>query len=173
MSPGIISWTQGDVLGQFQNGKAAIMVNGPWQIPVLRRDNPDLQWEVATLPVEKQGASILGGENQAIVKDSKNLDAAWDLMVWRQEPENLKEYLVQAGKLPSMATLATDEAWTSDPVIAVFMDQLKVAKPRAYGPKYPEISNAVQEMMQATISGQKPVDTAVAEAAAKIKPLLP
>jgi multiple sugar transport system substrate-binding protein len=173
MSPGIISWTQGDVLGQFQNAKAAMMVNGPWQIPVLKRDNPDLDWGVATLPVEKQGASILGGENQAIVKDSPNLDAAWDLMVWRQEPENLKEYLVQAGKLPSMATLATDEAWTSDPVIAVFMDQLKVAKPRAYGPKYPEISAAIQDMMQATISGQAPVDTAVAEAAAKITPLLP
>ena len=173
MSPGIISWTQGDVLGQFQNGKAAMMVNGPWQIPTLKRDNPDLAWDVATLPEEKQGASILGGENQAIVKDTKNLDAAWDLMAWRQEPENLKEYLVQAGKLPSMATLATDEAWTSDPVIAVFMDQLKVAKPRAYGPKYPEISAAVQDMMQATISGQAPVDTAVADAAAKIKPLLP
>jgi multiple sugar transport system substrate-binding protein len=173
MSPGIISWTQGDVLGQFQNGKAAMMVNGPWQIPVLKRDNPDLVWDVATLPEEKQGASILGGENMAIVKDTKNLDAAWELMAWRQEPDNLKEYLVQAGKLPSMATLATDEAWTTDPVIKVFMDQLKVAKPRNYGPKYPEISAAVQDMMQATISGQAPVDTAVADAAAKIKPLLP
>ena len=173
MSPGIISWTQGDVLGQFQNDKAAMMVNGPWQIPTLKRDNPDLQWDVATLPEEKQGASILGGENHAIVKDSKNVDAAWELMAWRQEPENLKAYLVQAGKLPSRATLATDEAWTSDPVIKVFMDQLKVAKPRAYGPKYPEISNAVQEMMQATISGQATVDAAVADAAAKIKPLLP
>ena len=133
----------------------------------------NLQWDVATLPEQKQGASILGGENMAIVKDTKYLDDAWALMTWRQEPENLKAYLVEAGKLPSMATLATDEAWTSDPVIKVFMDQLKVAKPRAYGPKYPEISNAVQEMMQATISGQTPVDAAVAAAAAKIKPLLP
>jgi multiple sugar transport system substrate-binding protein len=173
MSPGIISWTQGDVNGQFQNGKAAIMVNGPWQIPVLKSDSPDLAWEVATLPEEKQGASILGGENMAIVKTSSNLDPAWDLMMWRQEPENLKAYLVEAGKLPSMATMASDEAFTTDPVIKVFMDQLQVAKPRNYGPKYPEISNAVQEMMQATISGQKPVDAAVTEAAAKITPLLP
>ena len=173
MSPGIISWTQGDVKGQFQNGKAALMVNGPWQIPTLKSESPDLQWDVATLPEQKQGASILGGENMAIVKDTKYLDDAWTLMAWRQEPENLKAYLVEAGKLPSMATLATDEAWTSDPVIKVFMDQLKVAKPRAYGPKYPEISNAVQEMMQATISGQTPVDAAVSAAAAKIKPLLP
>ena len=122
MSPGILNWTQGDVKDQFVNGLAALMVNGPWQIPVLKSDSPDLNWEVAVLPAEKQGASILGGENMAIVKSTSSFDDAWDLLIWRQEPENLKEYLVQAGKLPSLATLATDEAWTTDPVIKVFMD---------------------------------------------------
>ncbi len=173
MSPGILGWTQGDVLGQFQNGKAAMMVNGPWQIPTLRSENPDLDWGVATLPEQKQGASILGGENTAIVKATQNLDAAWTLLTWRQEPDNLLAYLVEAGKLPSNADLAQNEAFVGDPVIKVFMDQLAVAKPRNYGPKYPEISNAVQEMLQAAISGQKAVDAAVTEAATKITPLLP
>ncbi|MEJ5328493.1 MAG: ABC transporter substrate-binding protein, partial [Candidatus Bathyarchaeia archaeon] len=85
----------------------------------------------------------------------------------------LKAYLLQAGKLPSNAAMAQDVAWTGDPVLNVFIEQLKVAKPRNYGPNYPEISNAIQEMLQAAISGQKTVDTAVAEAHAKITPLLP
>ena len=172
MSPGILGWKQSDVLAQFQNGKAAMMINGPWQIPTLKKDNPDLKWQVVTLPQGKQGASILGGENMAIVKGGKNIDAAWDLVSWTQTPDNLKAYLTQAGKLPSRQDLADDAAWTGDPVLKVFIEQLKVAKPRAYGPKYPEISNAIQEMMQAAISGQKPVDAAVADAAAKITPLL-
>ncbi|MEZ4559811.1 MAG: extracellular solute-binding protein [Caldilineaceae bacterium] len=173
MSPGILNWTQGDVKGQFENGLAAMMVNGPWQIPVLKDEAPDLNWDVVTLPVEKQGASILGGENTAIVGSTENLDAAWELLTWRQEPDNLKAYLLEAGKLPSKADMAQDEAWTSDPVLNVFVEQLKVAKPRNYGPNYPEISNAIQEMMQAAISGQKPVDAAVADAQAVITPLLP
>lgn len=173
MSPGILNWTQGDVKGQFVNGLAAMMVNGPWQIPVLREEAPDMDWDVATLPVEKQGASILGGENTAIVNSTQNLDAAWTLLTWRQEPENLKAYLIEAGKLPSHAELAKDETWTSDPALSVFVEQLQVAKPRAYGPNYPEISNAIQEMMQAAISGQKSVDVAVADAQAIITPLLP
>lgn len=173
MSPGILGWKQGDVLAQFQNGKAAMMVNGPWQIPVLKADSPDLAWNVATLPEQKQGASILGGENTAIIKGSQNVDAAWELLTWRQEDENLKAYLVEAGKLPSRQDLAQDETWTGDPVLKVFIDQLQVAKPRAYGPKYPEISNAIQEMLQAAISGQNEVDAAVTETAAKITPLLP
>lgn len=173
MSPGILGWRQGDVLAQFQNGNAAMMVNGPWQIPVLNEQSPDLEWNVATLPEQKQGASILGGENTAIIKGSQNVDAAWEMLTWRQEDENLKAYLVEAGKLPSRQDLAQDETWTGDPVLKVFIDQLQVAKPRAYGPQYPEISNAIQEMLQAGITGQKDVATAVAEAAAKITPLLP
>lgn len=172
MSPGILGWKQSDVLAQFQNGKAAMMVNGPWQIPVLAKDSPDLKWEVATLPQQKQGASILGGENIALIKGSQNIDAAWELLTWRQEPEELKAYLTTAGKLPSRQDLAGDATWTGDPVLNVFVEQLKVAKPRAYGPKYPEISNAIQEMIQGAISGQKPVESAVAEAQAKISPLL-
>jgi multiple sugar transport system substrate-binding protein len=172
MSPGILGWNQQDVRTQFQNGKAAMMINGPWQIPTLKKDSPDLKWEVVTLPQNKQGASILGGENMAIVKGGKNIDAAWELISWTQTPDNLKAYLTQAGKLPSRQDLAEDAAWTGDPVLKVFIEQLKVAKPRAYGPKYPEISNAIQEMLQAAISGQKTVDVAVADAATKITPLL-
>jgi multiple sugar transport system substrate-binding protein len=172
MSPGILGWTQQDVLAQFQNLKAAMMINGPWQIPTLKKDNPDLKWQVVTLPKDKQGASILGGENMSIVKGGKNIDAAWELLTWTQTTDNLKAYLTQAGKLPSRQDLADDPTWTGDPVLKVFIEQLKVAKPRAYGPKYPEISNAIQEMIQAAISGQKPVDAAVADAAAKITPLL-
>ena len=42
-------------------------------------------------------------------------------------------------------------------MLAVFIEQLKVAKPRAYGSHYPEISNAIQDAIQAAVSGQAPV----------------
>jgi multiple sugar transport system substrate-binding protein len=173
MSKGILGWTQQDVLTQFQNGKAAIMVNGPWQIPVLREQSPDLNWQVATLPTDAQGASILGGENMAIVAGGPNVEAAWELIAWTQEEANLQQYLGEAGKLPSRADLAEDPYWTDDPVLSVFVEQLKVAKPRAYGSKYPEISNAIQEAIQGAVSGQTPVADALARAQATITPLLP
>ena len=173
MSKAILNWGQADVLGQFQNGKAAMMVNGPWQIPVIRADTPDLKWTVATLPVETQGASILGGENAAIVAGSPNVDAAWELLLWRQTDEPLKKYLLDAGKLPSRADLAQDEAWTGDPVINVFIEQLKVAKPRAYGDQYPDISAAIQDAIQAAVSGESTVEEALAKAQSVITPLLP
>jgi multiple sugar transport system substrate-binding protein len=171
MSQGILGWDQQDVRTQFQNGRAAMMSNGPWQIPVLQEESPDLEWNVVTLPEDQQGASILGGENAAIVKGSENVDAAWDLLMWRQEPEELRTYLTDAGKLPSRSDLAED--WSDDPVITVFVEQLKVAKARAYGDKYPEISAAVQEAIQAAVGGQTDVASALAKAQQVITPLLP
>jgi multiple sugar transport system substrate-binding protein len=148
-----------------------MMSNGPWQIPVLQEESPDLEWNVVTLPEDQQGASILGGENAAIVKGGENIDAAWDLLMWRQEPEELRTSLTEAGKLPSRSDLAED--WSDDPVITVFVEQLKVAKARAYGDKYPEISAAVQEAIQAAVGGQTDVEAALAKAQQVITPLLP
>jgi multiple sugar transport system substrate-binding protein len=172
MSRGIVNWDQQAVLKQFQNERAAMMVNGPWQIPVIKDESPDLQWEVATLPKQQQGASVLGGENLAITASSQNIDAAWDFLMWSQSPENLIRYNTIAGKIPSRKDAAQSEQWTSDPALKVFVEQLEVAKPRAYGPKYPEISAALQEMLQAAITGDKTVDEAISEAAGKVKPLL-
>jgi multiple sugar transport system substrate-binding protein len=172
MSEGIVNWDQQAVLGQFQNERAALMVNGPWQIPVIQDESPDLKWEVSTLPEESQGASVLGGENLAITKASKNVDAAWEFLVWSQEPDNLLRYNTIAGKIPSRTDVADNERWTGDPALKVFTEQLQVAKPRAYGPKYPEISAAVQEMLQAALTGSAEVDEAITTAAGKITPLL-
>ena len=173
MSQGVLGWTQGDVCGQFQNGLAAMMVNGPWQIPRLADESPDLKWTVSTLPAQAQSASVLGGENMALTANSQNLDAAWEFLMWRNDPANLKQYLIDAGKLPSRSDLAEDPTWTGDPVLSIFVEQLKVARPRAYGDKYPEMSAAIQTAMQSAVSGQTDIAAAATAAQATITPLLP
>jgi multiple sugar transport system substrate-binding protein len=172
MSKSIVNWDQAAVLQQFENERAALMVNGPWQIGPLEADAPELKWEVAPLPKGQTSASVLGGENLAITKSSANVDAAWKFLEWTQEPENLRGYNVTAGKIPSRKDVAQDKYWTDDPALKAFVEQLEVARPRAYGPKYPEISAAVQEMLQSALTGAEPVDAAVSAAAEKVKPLL-
>jgi multiple sugar transport system substrate-binding protein len=172
MSRSVVNWDQLAVLQQFQADHAALMVNGPWQIPVLKDKSPKLKWKVAPMPKQAQSASILGGENMAITKASKNVDAAWRFIEWSQRPENLLRYNVIAGKIPSRKDVAQNKQWTDDPALKAFVDALNVAKPRAYGPKYPEISAAVQDMLQSALTGSQSVDQAVSKTAAKIKPLL-
>ena len=42
---------------QFMAGKAAMMLNGPWQIPALD-GGEELNWGVATFPVNKRGPDV-------------------------------------------------------------------------------------------------------------------
>ena len=62
-----INWTQGDVMNQFISGNVAMMINGPWQIPTMRAEAPDLNWDVTLIPMDAQYASVIGGENYAVI----------------------------------------------------------------------------------------------------------
>ena len=173
MSRGILNWAQADVLAEFMHGRAAMMVNGPWQLPVIKAEAKNLDWGVTVLPKGKQSASVLGGENLAISTACQNVNAAWRFIEWMEEPDNFKQLQIDTGNLPSQKQLLKDPYWSKDPVYSVFAQQLLVAKPRAYGPNYPKISDAIQKAMQAAISGQSSVDDALAKAQETITPLLP
>ena len=44
MSQGIVNWRpEPRCCSQFENDRAALMVNGPWQIPVLKAEKPKLE----------------------------------------------------------------------------------------------------------------------------------
>ena len=61
-------------MNQFISGNIAMMVNGPWQVPTMREQAPDLNWDVTLLPKDAEYASCLGGENFGVI-DGDNVDA--------------------------------------------------------------------------------------------------
>lgn len=171
MSKEVLNQKQSDTVVQFSTGKVAMMINGTWQIPLLRKEGK-VNWDVVELPVNKQGGTILGGENWAITAASKHKDIAFDIIKFANEPENLKSFLQAAGRLPSREDYLNDPFWQEDKQLKVFADSMKVAKARAYGPNYPKISDAIQIMLQEVITGAKSPENAVKDAAAKIEPNL-
>ncbi|MDE5718480.1 MAG: extracellular solute-binding protein, partial [Lachnospiraceae bacterium] len=89
MSKECINWTQGDVMNQFIAGNAAMMVNGPWQIPTMQSEAPDLNWKVTLIPRDKEYASVLGGENYAVINGG-NVDGALDFRTYATGEEKVK-----------------------------------------------------------------------------------
>jgi multiple sugar transport system substrate-binding protein len=172
MSKEVINWTQGDVEKQFAAGKAAMMVNGPWNIGQIKTDMPKGNWGVALLPIDKQNASVLGGENIAIVK-GKNKEGAWDFISWLLKPENFEEFIKVSGYWPPRKDVAENsDYWKSDPVLKVFSDQMNSAMPRGPHPKWPQISEAIQGAMQRALTLHDSPESAMKEAASKIESLL-
>ena len=58
-SKSVLTWTQGDVLDQFKAGKAAMMINGPWQLPALNAVK-GLNYGVVPIPAPAAGKPTIG-----------------------------------------------------------------------------------------------------------------
>jgi multiple sugar transport system substrate-binding protein len=140
-----LNWTQGDVMNQFISGNLAMMVNGPWQIPTMRKQAPNLKWNVAVLPVGNTPASDLGGENFAVVKGN-NVDEAVSFLKFVASPAEMKTYINAFGYIASRKDVAAVQFTSdplNDPINKVFVQQLAVAQPRGPHPRWPEISDAI------------------------------
>jgi multiple sugar transport system substrate-binding protein len=173
MSPGILGWGQWAAKDEFGNLRAAMNMNGPWVLGSLADDYPDVNWEASAIPSSEVTTSILGGENYGVSANSENIDAAWEFIAWTQQPDNYKQFLVDVSQFPSRMDLADDPHWTDDPVLSVFLEQIQQARPRAYGANYLEMSSAIQDALQAAITGESSVKDALDGAFEVIQPLLP
>lgn len=154
---------------QFQNGQAAMMINGPWCVKPIRDEVPDLNWRVAPLPGRKKQASAMGGVDFGIMKGG-NADAAWEFIKWLYKPERIAEFWHTFGTLPLMPKIAeTAPYWKGDPVFEAHLEQMKYAAPRGPHPKWPQISAAIYNAMQEALTGVKTPERALKDAAKRVK----
>lgn len=166
LSEQCVGWTQQDVNTRFLDQRAAMQINGPWQIPTLKKAGFD--WNVVALPRDKEAATCLGGENWVVMASSKHVDKAWEVLEYTQRPSVLVPYLVSFGELPARKDLADRGSWASDPALRLFLSQLPLARPRQYGAHYAEASQAVGEAEQAVLTGSASASAAARTAAVKI-----
>lgn len=158
----VINWTQGDVMNQFISGNLAMMVNGPWQVPTMRQQAPNLKWNVVQLPVGAKPASDLGGENFGVVKGDK-VDEAIAFLKFVASPAEMKSYINDFGYIASRKDVAATQ-FTDDPIMKVFAAQMASAKPRGPHPRWPEISDALSLAMNEAITGVATPEAAAAKA---------
>jgi multiple sugar transport system substrate-binding protein len=171
MSKEVINWTQSDVNKQFMAGNVAMMLNGPWQLPTIARDAPDLNFAITLTPKDKQYSSVLGGENWGVVA-RENVEASVEFVKYLAEPEVLKSYITNFGYIPSRKDVASDPMFTDDPNLKIFVDQLQYAMPRGPSPKWPQISQALSTALQEVLTQSKTPEQAAKDAQAKIDEVL-
>lgn len=168
ISPEAINWTQGDVQKQFAAGNTAMMINGPWQIPNMKIDAPELEFTVVYVPKDQVYSSSMGGENMGITSVAKDVDAAWDFMSKFLSTENNIGFAVPNGTISPHSNATAEMQYPNDSVMAVFIEQLAYAAPRGPHPKWPELSAAIQDAIQESVTGSKTPEAAAKGAAAKI-----
>ncbi len=76
----------------FAAGRTAMLLDGSWRVPNLDLNAPQLRYAVAPLPHGKRAAVISGAVLWAISAQSKNKDAAWDMIKWLLNDEQAAAY---------------------------------------------------------------------------------
>ena len=166
MTKEAINWTQGDTMHQFIAGNLAMMINGTWQIPTMREEVPDLNWNVAPIPQDKEQASGLGGENYAVIAGG-NEDAAVKFLEFATTPETCLYMMNAMGYISADSTIAENQ-FEGDDVYQVFVDEMQYAHARGPLPEWPSISDAISLAFNKVITGDSSPEDAAAEAQATI-----
>lgn len=156
-----LNWTQADVNDQFKAGNAAMMVNGPWQFPVLDADK-SLHYDVAPIPVPRAGESPvapLGGETWTVpqTKDKAKQTKAAQLVRCLNTDANQLALGVQRDTVPTKTALLSQFV-AKAPRMKAFTDEVQTARARTgeLGPDWPKAATKIFTAVQTALTGGAP-----------------
>jgi len=170
-SPDTLTRSQWDATATFNAGNAAMAISGPWEIDRMLKD-AKFDWGVALLPVPTPDAprsSAMGDYNWAIFSKTKHPEEAFKVVEYFASQD--KDMFKRFGQLPARSDIAIPPTGNAlkDEALKVFVEQLKYAQPRGPSPEWPKISKAIQDAIQAALTGQMSPKEALDQAAEKIK----
>jgi len=156
-------------------GNYAMTIDGPWKAKDLSTKYPDLQYGAVQMPAGPAGSiGVLGGEDFMMFKtsDAAHQDAAWKFIKFMTGKDAQVE-MAKVGQMPvNKEALVDDEVLEAMPLLSIFADALQTCKARPVTPKWSDMENIINTKATEAILGQKPVQTAMDEAADEINALI-
>ena len=166
-----VNWTQSDVNNNFMAGNLAMQQNGPWQIPGIEANAPDLNYGVTVLPKKDadsgQATSILGGENMGVV-NKDDTSGAEAFLKYYDQTDIMVAAMKQYGSYPPKTEAANDSYWTDDPIQKAFLTQIDTSIPRGPSASWPSYSSAIQTGFQEVMTMAKTPEQAAADTQAAV-----
>lgn len=152
-----------DVMVGFSKGDIPMFIGGPWMIPIIQDDYPELEgkWNVAPMPAGDIQTSILGTAVWCVWEWSDQKDEAAAFIDWMNQPEQQVEWFEIAGVLPSRLEAWSDPVLAEDPYLQVFYQQLETATPFPLFPEFETINAVIMRETEKFYYGEQDIQTTV------------
>jgi multiple sugar transport system substrate-binding protein len=184
-SPDTPTMTEGTAISQlFIDGRAAMIITGPWIVPELVAADPEWLGQIQTAPVPAGPDGrygFLGGWPLVLWNESEHPDEAWEWIRYATDPEGGLPQLAETasltpGKRPLTEQWLASYAPEWQDIVQVIVDQFDYA----YAYQYPDAEipqmatlevDAIQTAVQDVLLG-KSVDQATTELCERINDVL-
>jgi multiple sugar transport system substrate-binding protein len=171
LSPSILGGNSISPDDAFGKNETGLIIDGPWVPPTFQQGYPHLQYGFSLMPAGPSGhsASVVGGEDIAIMQSSKNIEAAKTFMQFMTSEES-QVMMGIVGQMPVLKSLANDSRLPS--YYRVYNQQLQTAYPRPVTPNYTKIETILTDAFTSAFHNQASAQAALNTAAQQIDPLL-
>jgi ABC-type glycerol-3-phosphate transport system substrate-binding protein len=167
------AWRAGGILDDlgFQNGRYAMVLNGPWAVESLKRTGID--FGVGLIPAGPAGTRTnVGGNNLVVFRTTEQAELASEFLMFVASEEIQRMWSARLGQIPVNQRALDAVTAEEHPYLSVFVEQMRTAIARPQTPYYPEIENLMNPEMQAALDNTKGVEAALNAAVAEIDALL-
>ncbi|WP_407317894.1 extracellular solute-binding protein [Isoptericola halotolerans] len=171
-STSVVNWSQNDVNDQFLAGNAAMMINGPWNMPSLE-EAEGLDYGSVPLPVPTAGDALvapLGGEAFTVpdTGDAEKMARAGEFVSCVTEGDNQLTMATGRGAVPADSAVA-ERAAQENPTVATFVETVQTARARTalLGPDWPRAATQIYTAEQLALTDTEPPAEALERVAAQ------
>lgn len=149
----------------FQNGKYAMIFNGPWAVKSLKQSGID--FGVSLIPAGPAGsATTVGGTNMVILNQKKK-DIALKFLLYLVSPKVQAMWADRLFQIPVNKN-AREFMRNQSPIIHVFMEQMQYAVPRPPIVEYSEVEQIFNGEMALALLGKKTPKDALRDATKRV-----
>ncbi|HET7627648.1 MAG TPA: ABC transporter substrate-binding protein [Bacillales bacterium] len=149
----------GDAFGQ---GKVAMVLEGPWNIPYFKEAFPDLEYGVAE-PPKFYGKKTTMAFTVAYVmnKASEHKEAAWKLISYLTGKEGMKKWTKGGIALPTRESVAKELGYENSDLRGPFVKSASYATVWQDGVNLPVVTTNFNNMFTSAFLGEQPLAKAM------------
>ncbi|WP_227396063.1 ABC transporter substrate-binding protein [Jeotgalibacillus aurantiacus] len=152
----------GDMFGQQ---RAAMVIEGNWNIPYLEETFPELEYGTAEVPtINGEKGTMAFTVSYVMNAASEKKEASWKLIEYLTGKEGMETWTSKGFALPTRKSVAEELGYANDELRGPLVAGAEYATVWANGTNLPTITNNFNNQFVSAFLGERPLDEALKEA---------
>lgn len=162
------SYGEAETFALFKQGKVGMVFTFPMLIPQIKKEAPNLKYEVLPIPVKTASATYGITDTLMMFSGARSKDEAWKVIEFLYQDKYRAAFDEREGLLPVTKAVAASDYYQKDPDMKAFTALLPVAHFAPLIPNFDQIADITVRALQRVYLGEETSEVALNRAATEI-----